>query len=232
MQTPILIAEDDPNIARLVARYLEREGFRCEIAADGETAVSRFHSLNPALIVLDLMLPGLDGWEVCRRVRAESNVPIVMLTAREEEFDRVMGLTIGADDYVVKPFSPRELVARVQAVLRRSRASADGPGRVIQAGGLSLYPEQHRLLRDGREIPLTRSEFRLLAALMHAPGRVLSREQLLDHLHSDGSVVIDRVVDVHVGRLRQKIEDDPAHPRYIVTVRGTGYRFQPAGETP
>jgi DNA-binding response OmpR family regulator len=219
----ILVAEDDPNIAALVARYLEREGFVPLLAADGEQALALARR-GPALVVLDLMLPKLDGWEVCRALRRESDVPVVMLTAREDEVDRVAGLAMGADDYVVKPFSPRELVERIKAVLRRAR-SAGAPGAVRRCGALTLDPERHRVTVDGRPVALTPSEFTLLEALMRHPGRVFSRRELLDRLHGIGGVVVDRVVDVHVGKLRRKIEPVPERPRYVQTVRGIGYRF-------
>jgi DNA-binding response OmpR family regulator len=226
----ILIAEDDPNIAALVARYLEREGFTALVAEDGETALALARR-GPALVVLDLMLPRLDGWEVCRALRKESDVPVVMLTAREDEVDRVAGLSMGADDYVVKPFSPRELVERIKAVLRRARRPGAGEG-VRRAGALTLDPERHRVTVDGEPVALTPSEFTLLAALMRAPGRVFTRRELLDRLHGVQGVVVDRVVDVHVGKLRRKIEADPAHPVYVLTVRGIGYRFAAPDELP
>jgi DNA-binding response OmpR family regulator len=220
----ILIAEDDPKIAALVARYLEREGFVPQVALDGETALAQARE-GPALVILDLMLPGIDGWEVCRRLRRDSDVPIVMLTAREEEVDRVAGLALGADDYVVKPFSPRELVERVKAVLRRvAPRRAPGPS-VLRHGGLILDPARHRVTVNGIPVSLTLSEFTLLEALMRAPGRVFTRAELLNKLHGAEAVVVDRVVDVHVGKLRKKIEADPSRPRYVFTVRGVGYRF-------
>ena len=220
----ILVVEDDPNIAALVARYLEREGFKALVATDGERALELARR-GPALVVLDLMLPKVDGWEVCRRLRATTDVPIVMLTAREDEADRVAGLVLGADDYVVKPFSPRELVARIKAVLRRAHRPSGPAGPVLEQGALTLDSERHRVTLDGREVALTPSEFTLLNCLMAAPGRVFSRRQLLDRLHGDGGVVVDRVVDVHVGKLRRKIEADPANPLYLQTVRGIGYRL-------
>jgi len=220
----ILVAEDDPNIAALVARYLEREGFKALVATDGEQALELARR-GPALVVLDLMLPKVDGWEVCRALRARSDVPIVMLTAREDEADRVAGLVLGADDYVVKPFSPRELVERIKAVLRRARRAPSSDWSPLAQGALTLDPERHRVTVDGREVALTPSEFTLLHCLMAAPGRVFSRRQLLDRLHGVGGMVVDRVVDVHIGKLRRKVEPDPAHPRYVETVRGVGYRF-------
>jgi DNA-binding response OmpR family regulator len=223
---PVLIVEDDQNIATLVATYLDREGFRTLIAHDGERALELFRRHQPIFVILDLMLPKVDGWTVCREIRADSQVPILMLTARGEEIDRLLGFSHAADDYVVKPFSPREVVERVKAILRRVGQSAQPSARRrLTLDGLSLAPDKHRLTLNGREVPLTPSEFRLLETLMSAPGRVFTREELLARLHSRGEVVIDRVVDVHIGNLRQKIEDDPAHPRRIHTVRGVGYRF-------
>jgi DNA-binding response OmpR family regulator len=227
---PILIIEDDRNTAALVATYLEREGFATITAHDGEQGMALALARQPGFVILDLMLPGLDGWEICRRLRAVSRVPILMLTAREEEIDRVMGLSLGADDYVVKPFSPRELVARVKAILRRTAEAPPEPGQVLRSGGLVLDLEKHRVTLEGREVSLTTSEYKLLQALMHAPGRVFSRAELLRRLNEYGETVVDRVIDVHIGKLRQKIEADPATPRFIQTVRGFGYRFREEGE--
>lgn len=222
---PILIAEDDAKTARLVSLYLENEGFRTLIAADGRAALAGAARHQPLLVVLDLMLPGLDGWEVCRELRRESNVPILILSAREEEFDRVLGLTLGADDYVVKPFSPRELVARVRAILRRYQPVPDSHAGRWEYGALCVDAERHEVTLHGEPVSLTPSEFTLLKALVSAPGRVLSRRELLDHLYPGRQAVIDRVVDVHIGKLRQKLESDPAEPRLILTVRGVGYRL-------
>jgi DNA-binding response OmpR family regulator len=220
----ILIAEDDPNIAALVARYLKREGFVPQVALDGHKALAQARQ-GPALVILDLMLPGLDGWEVCRRLRRDSDVPIIMLTAREEEVDRVTGLALGADDYVVKPFSPRELVERVKAVLRRVAPRRQPSPTVLRCGDLTLDTARHRVTLGQSPVSLTPSEFTLLEALMGTPGRVFTRAELLDKLHGTAAMVVDRVVDVHVGKLRKKIEADPARPRYVFTVRGVGYRF-------
>jgi len=226
----ILIVEDDRNTAELIATYLEREGFVSHLAHDGEQGLSAARQLQPLLVVLDVMLPELDGFEICRRLRAESEVPILFLTAREEEIDRVLGFSLGADDYVVKPFSPRELVERVKAILRRSRAANRQADReILRLADLTLDPEKHKVTRDGQEIKLTGSEYLLLQALMSAPGRVFSREELLDRFYPDGEAVIDRVIDVHINKLRQKLERDPAHPIYIETVRGFGYRFAEQG---
>jgi len=227
---PILIIEDDLHTAALVATYLEREGFETVTAHDGEQGLALARDRHPGFVILDLMLPKIDGWEVCRQLRGYSQVPILMLTAREEEIDRVMGLSLGADDYVVKPFSPRELVARVKAILRRAdRTPATSP-RILAVNGLELDPEKHKVTLHGRPIELTGAEFKLLQALMNAPGRVFSREELLSRLNEHGETVVDRVIDVHIGKLRQKIEEDPAAPRLILTVRGFGYRLSEPGE--
>ena len=223
-ENPVLIVEDDRNTASLVATYLEREGFSTITAYDGEQGLRMQKQHQPVFVILDIMLPKLDGWEVCRRIRKSSDVPILMLTAREEEIDRVMGLSIGADDYVVKPFSPRELVERVKAILRRARPVRESTD-IMSHGKLVLDPEKHKVSLDGRVISLTTLEYKLLYALMRMPGRVFTRDELLDHFYDQGEVVVDRVVDVHIGKLRQKIEKDPSNPRFIFTVRGFGYRF-------
>ncbi len=227
----VLVVEDDPKTAALVALYLEREGFSPRIVRDGPDALVAAERDAPVLVVLDLMLPRMDGWEVCRRLRQTSNVPVIMLTARGEEIDRVAGLTLGADDYVVKPFSPRELVARVQAVLRRSDGVRPDPAVVFTHGDLVLDTRKRRLFLEGAPIPLTPHEYSLLHALMAHPGRVFTRDELLARLYPGKSaVVIDRVVDVHIGKLRQKIETDASAPRRVLTVRGVGYRFADAVE--
>lgn len=222
---PILIIEDDRNTATLVATYLQREGFATLEVHDGTQALETAQKEKPGFVILDVMLPGMDGWEICRELRKVSEVPILMLTAREEEIDRVLGLSLGADDYVVKPFSPRELVERVKAILRRVRPTAPPKTDVLQHDGLALDPKKHRVTVDNQPVSLTAVEYKLLYALMRSPGRVLSREELLNRLYDHGDAVIDRVVDVHIGKLRQKIADDPNAPRYIHTVRGFGYRF-------
>ena len=222
----VLVIEDDRNTADLVALYLEREGFRPVTAGDGEAGLALAEQYRPDLVVLDLMLPKIDGWEVCRRLRQKSEVPVIMLTARGEEIDRVAGLTLGADDYVVKPFSPRELVARVKAVLRRAPRADAGAKTFLSHADVILDLEKRRLSVAGRPVSLTPHEYALLEALMSAPGRIFTRDEMLNHLYPRGeAVVIDRVVDVHIGKLRQKIEPEPSDPRYILTVRGIGYRF-------
>ncbi len=230
LQGPVLIVEDDRNTAALVATYLEREGFATVTAYDGEMALEMARQYHPRFVILDVMLPKVDGWDVCRKLRQTSDVPILMLTAREEEIDRIMGLSLGADDYVVKPFSPRELVERVKAILRRAGSGSRQTAAVLSHGGLELDPEKRKVLRNGRPVDLTSSEYKLLYALMSAPGRAFSRDELLNHCYPHGEVVIDRVIDVHIGKLRQKIEEDPSKPRHILTVRGYGYRFAEDGE--
>lgn len=222
----VLVIEDDPNTADLIALYLKREGFVAVKASDGESGLSLAEKHRPDLIILDLMLPRIDGWEVCRRLRKTSDVPVIMLTARGEEIDKVSGLTLGADDYVVKPFSPRELIARVRAILRRTSGIGDRAATRLTRGDIILDLEKRRLAVGGRTVPLTRHEYVILETLFSVPGKAFSRDELLDRLYPRGeAVVIDRVVDVHVGKLRQKIESDPSNPRHILTVRGIGYRF-------
>lgn len=222
---PVLIVEDDPNTAALVKTYLEKEGFSTLHAADGHTGLQIAREESPVFVILDIMLPGLDGWEVCRQLRTFSNVPLLMLTAREEEIDRVKGLAIGADDYVIKPFSPRELVERVKAILRRTRPVEEQQATSLRHGYLEIELEKHRVKRDGQVVQLTTTEYRLLKTLIQSPGRVFSRNELLDSLYKHGEIVVDRVIDVHIGKLRQKLEEEPAKPRYILTARGFGYSF-------
>ncbi len=225
LASPILIVEDDHNTSKLVATYLEREGFVTIAAYDGEEALRQARLREPGFVILDVMLPKVDGWEVCRQLRKFSDVPVLMLTAREEEMDRVMGLSLGADDYVVKPFSPRELVERVKAILRRVLPGPVRDQRILRHGDFVLDLEKHKVSVDGAAVSLTSSEYKLLQALMSAPGRVFSRNELLERFYEHGETVIDRVIDVHIGKLRQKIEADPANPRLILTIRGFGYRF-------
>lgn len=221
----ILVVEDDNNIATLLQKYLVRDGFRVELAHDGVSALKSVQQNGPALVILDLMLPLMDGWEVCRRIREDSEVPILMLTALEQEADRIRGFSLGVDDYVVKPFSPREVVERVKAILRRTRTSRESAPAPLFCGELALEPDKYRVNISGREIALTVSEFTLLYTLMKRPGRIFTRDELIARLRSRGEVVGDRVVDVHIGHLRQKIEAEPAHPTYILTKRGVGYHF-------
>jgi two-component system alkaline phosphatase synthesis response regulator PhoP len=220
----ILVVDDEPKIVKQARDYLERGGFRVIEAADGKTALVRARGERPDLIVLDLNLPEMDGLDVCRALRRESDVPIIMLTARVEETDRLIGLEMGADDYVIKPFSPRELVARVRAVLRRVRGGVHQPG-LIRAGDLEIDLEGHRVMRSGEDIRLTRTEFNLLATLAQHPGQTFTRAQLLDRLHGVAYDGFDRSVDAHIKNLRRKLESDPVEPRYVLTVYGVGYRF-------
>jgi two-component system response regulator ResD len=221
----ILVVDDDPTVAEVVAGYLDRAGFAVDRAADGPSAVARAAAARPDLVVLDLMLPGMDGLEVCRAIREDGPLPVVMLTARGDEDDRILGLEVGADDYVTKPFSPRELVLRVESVLRRAGA-VPAPGPWLRSGTLSLDPAARRALRDGAELPLTIREFDLLAFFLRHPGRVLGREELMRRVWGWEFGDLSTVT-VHVRRLREKIEADPARPRLISTVWGVGYRFDP-----
>jgi two-component system, OmpR family, alkaline phosphatase synthesis response regulator PhoP len=220
----ILIVDDEPKIVKLARDYLERGGFQVLTAADGPAALAITKAEKPDLIVLDLNLPGMDGLDVCRRLRRESDVPIIMLTARVEETDRLIGLELGADDYIVKPFSPRELVARVRAVLRRVQGGVHQPG-LVRVGALEIDLAGHRASFDDEPLHLTRIEFNLLAFLAQHPGQAFSRERLLEHLHGHSHDGFDRSIDAHIKNLRRKIETDPADPLYILTVYGIGYRF-------
>jgi DNA-binding response OmpR family regulator len=220
----ILVVDDEARIVKLVRDYLERAGFAVLSARDGETALLLARRERPDLIVLDLMLPGVDGLDVCRRLRQETAVPIIMLTARVEEADRIVGLELGADDYVTKPFSPRELVARVRAALRRASGQI-GPVSVIRAGDLQLDTATLTAAVGGQAVDLTPTEFQLLAALARQPGRIFSREQLLEAIHGVAFDGYDRSVDSHIKNLRRKIELDPRQPRRIETVYGMGYRL-------
>ncbi len=224
MAQTILVVDDDARIVKLVRDYLERAGFDVLTARDGETALQLARREQPDLIVLDLMLPGMDGLDVCRRLRWESGVPIIMLTARVEEVDRVVGLELGADDYVTKPFSPREVVARVRATLRRVSGEL-GPATVIRAGDVELDTAALTATVAGQPVDLTPTEFQLLATLARQPGRIFTREQLLEAIHGVAFDGYDRSVDSHIKNLRRAIEPDPRQPHYIQTVYGVGYRF-------
>jgi two-component system alkaline phosphatase synthesis response regulator PhoP len=224
MRGLILVVDDEPKIVKQARDYLENGGFRVVAAGDGQTALAAARRERPDLIVLDLNLPGMDGLDVCRALRRESEVPIIMLTARVAEADRLIGLELGADDYVTKPFSPRELVARVRAVLRRVRGGVHQPG-LIRVGELEIDVHGRRVTRHGAPIGLTRTEFDLLVTLAQHPGQAFTREQLLDRLHGVAYEGYDRSIDAHVKNLRQKIETDPSEPRYVLTVYAVGYRF-------
>jgi two-component system alkaline phosphatase synthesis response regulator PhoP len=227
MARTVLVVEDEPKILQVVRDYLVDAGFTVNTAADGPAALASARAMAPDLVVLDLGLPGMDGIDVARELHGRSPVPILMLTARGAEVDRVLGLELGADDYLVKPFSPRELVARVRAVLRRSGGPPEGDaaGRPIEAGDVVVDPGRRRVTVAGRAVDLTATEFDLLAHLARQPGRVFTRVQLLDAIHGVAVDSFDRAVDAHVKNIRRKLEPDPHRPRYVLTVHGVGYRF-------
>jgi two-component system alkaline phosphatase synthesis response regulator PhoP len=223
----ILVVEDEPDIADLVKYHLEKAGLPARVVGDGKQALDLIVRDHPDLIILDLMLPGLDGLEVCRRLRgapATRGIPVIILTAKTEEVDRIVGLEMGADDYVPKPFSPRELVARVKAVLRRTAAPLEPSEASVAMGGLRLDPARHEVTKAGQPVALSAMEFRLLEFFLRHRGRVYSRTQLLDHVWGQDRFVEPRTVDVHIRRLREKVEDDPQRPTLILTVRGVGYK--------
>ena len=226
MAQTILVVDDEPQIVRLVRAYLEEAGFRVVIASDGEQALYVARHEKPDLVVLDLLMPRMDGLEFSRRIRRERNVPIIILTARAEEADRIVGLELGADDYVTKPFSPREVVARVRAVLRRAQAPPEQT-QVLRVGPLTLDRATHTMTVSGHPADLTPTEFGVLETLMTSPGRVFRRDELLEAVQGVAFEAYERTVDVHIKNLRRKIEPDPTHPRYILTVRGVGYRLNP-----
>jgi DNA-binding response OmpR family regulator len=221
----ILVVEDEEKLAQAIAAYLQKAGFTVTIALDGEAALQRFETQKIDLIVLDLMLPKMDGWQVCKKIRERSEVPIIMLTARAGEPARVQGLQLGADDYLEKPFSLRELVARMQAVLRRCAKPKES---VIQIGALQIDLERHLVKMHSRPMELSPSEFELLVTLAQHPGRVFTRLQLLDAMHGSTFETFERTVDSHIKNLRKKIERDPQNPEYVLTVYGVGYKFRDA----
>ena len=224
----ILVVDDEPQITELLKSYLEREGYQVAVAADGEEALAMADAERPDLILLDLMLPKKNGFEVCREIRAFSRVPIIMLTARDEEPDKIVGLELGADDYITKPFSPREAVARVRAVLRRSEP--DPPeGKIIRTGNLEIDSLRHEVKKNGKVIELTPTEFKILETLADSPRRVYTRLQLVEEVQGYSFEGYERTIDAHIKNLRQKIEDDPKNPRLIGTVYGVGYRFETEG---
>jgi DNA-binding response OmpR family regulator len=227
--TTVLLVDDDHKLVSLVRMYLEREGFQVVAAYDGAQALDVVARHRPQFIILDLMLPRIDGISVCQRIRKTSSVPILMLTAKVEEADKLVGLQVGADDYVTKPFSPRELVARVRAILRRAALHEPLASRLIQ-GSLVMDLDRHEVFLDGREVRLTSIEYKLLQALMEFPGRVFTRDQLLAHVYAfNESNVVDRTIDVHIGKVREKLGDDPAQPHHIQTIRGVGYKLLESG---
>ena len=221
----ILVVDDEPKLVKTVRAYLENAGFRVATASDGQMALTVYRHEKPALVVLDLGLPGMDGLDVARALRRDGNVPIIMLTARVDEADKLIGLELGADDYVTKPFSPRELVARVRAVLRRAGGEREQPLAPIVAGDVHVDLERRQVTVSGESVDLTPTEFDLLVVLARHPGRVFSRLELLDKVQGYAFEGYERTVDAHVKNLRQKIEPDPKEPRYLLTVYGVGYRF-------
>lgn len=224
MNELILVVDDEPKIVKLARDYLEKGGYQVVTAVNGKDALATARHEQPDLIVLDLNLPGMDGLDVCRQLRRESAVPIIMLTARIDETDRLIGLELGADDYIVKPFSPRELVARVRAVLRRVQGGI-GPANIIRAGDLEIDLQGHRVVRSGETLRLTPLEFNLLALLAQHPGQTFSRERMMERLHGYSHDSYDRSIDAHIKNLRRKLEPNPSEPIYILTVYGIGYQF-------
>ena len=224
MADKILLVEDEARISRTVRLYLEQAGFAVVVVDDGALALPAFRRERPQLIILDLMLPNVDGWEVCRQLRQASGVPIIMLTARTEETDRIVGLELGADDYITKPFSPREVVARVRAVLRRTQGQVKASA-VLRAGDVTVDLDTYSASAGDQPLALTRFEFQILVALMAQPQRVLTRLQLLDQLGEPAFAGYERIVDQHIKNLRIKLGDDARNPRYIATVYGVGYKF-------
>ena len=220
----ILVVDDELKITRLLGDYLQQAGFRVVTSSDGPGALTSARTERPDLIVLDLGLPGLDGLDVTRTLRKSSDVPIIMLTARAEEADRIVGLELGADDYLVKPFSPKELVARVRAVLRRVDASVEAPD-LVRAGDLEIDTTRRTVSLNGRAIDLTATEFELLLHFARSPGRVFTRSQLLDALHGVAFESYERAIDAHIKNLRRKLESDPANPTHLLTVYGVGYKY-------
>lgn len=224
MNELILVVDDEPKIVKLARDYLARSGFQVLTAADGTTALAQARHQRPDLVVLDLNLPGMDGLDVCRALRRESDVPIIMLTARLDEADRLIGLELGADDYITKPFSPRELVARVRTVLRRVQGGMRQDPKV-RIADLVIDLDGHSVTRGGELVELSRTEFNLLATLAQHPGQTFTRAQLMDRLHNVADAGYDRSIDAHIKNLRRKLEPEPSNPHYVVTVFGVGYKF-------
>jgi two-component system, OmpR family, alkaline phosphatase synthesis response regulator PhoP len=223
----ILVVDDEPKITQLVQDYLERAGFSVRTASDGRTALSLAQSIQPDLIVLDLGLPEMDGLDVTREIRKQSNAPIIMLTARSEESDKLIGLELGADDYMTKPFSPKELVARVRVLFRRMEADREPPAEILRAADLTLDIPRMRITAEDRPVEeLTPTEFELLATMVRSPGRVFTRTQLLNAVHGVAFESYERAIDAHIKNIRRKIELNPREPRYVLTVYGVGYKFE------
>ncbi len=222
----VLVVDDEKTLVKALSFNLEKEGFRVEQAYDGEEALQKVFAIKPDIVVLDLMLPELDGFEVCRRIRKKLEIPIIMLTARGEDIDKVLGLELGADDYLTKPFNSRELVARIKAILRRSSFREEEPKKVLQIGSLQIDLLQHRVRLEGREIGLTSKEFALISFMASNAGNVYSREQLLEEVWGYDYYGDVRTVDVHIRHLREKIERDPGNPELLLTIWGTGYKMR------
>jgi len=222
----VLIVEDEESLADPLAYLLRKEGFEVTVVADGPSALAEFDRAGADIVLLDLMLPGMSGTEVCKHLRARSSVPVIMVTARDSEIDKVVGLELGADDYVTKPYSARELIARIRAVLRRGADADDAGERVLEAGPVRMDIERHLVTVDGLQVPMPLKEFELLAFLMRNRGRVLTRGQLIDRVWGADYVGDTKTLDVHVKRLRSKIEPDPANPVRLLTVRGLGYKLE------
>ncbi len=225
MSKKILVVDDEPQIVKVVKAYLEKSGYQVITAADGQTALTAFRQEKPDFMILDLNLPGMDGLDVCRAVRRESNIPILMLTARVEETDRLIGLELGADDYVVKPFSPREVAARVRTILRRTTTETL-ESNVIEVGQLKIDLEQHTVMLGSRLVELTPTEFDILAVLARQPRRVFSRLQIMEQAQGDAFEGYERTIDAHIKNIRFKLEPDPKRPKYIHTVFGVGYKLE------
>ncbi|MFK7804512.1 MAG: response regulator [Anaerolineae bacterium] len=224
MNEQILIVDDEPKIIKLARDYLEKSGYKVLTSGNGREALTIFRQENPAMVVLDLNLPEIDGLDVCRIIRKESNVPIIMLTARAEETDQLIGLELGADDYITKPFSPRALVARIRAVLRRAGGDLT-QSHVLKISDLEIDKRGYSVLRDGESISLSRTEFNLLLLFAESPGQAFTRAQILNQLHGFAYDGYDRSIDAHIKNVRRKLEPNPAEPRYILTVYGIGYKF-------
>lgn len=228
IENTILVVEDEPSVGEVVSLYLRRAGYSVTVIRDGSRALQALNESLPTLVILDVMLPGADGWEITRRLRERSDIPIIMLTARREEIDRIAGLELGADDYVIKPFSPQELVSRVRAVLRRTGAKSASPGeQALTFPDLTIDPATRLVIVRGKETVLTVKEFDMLYLLALHPRQVFSREQLLERVWGDANYIDPGTVTVHIRRLREKIEADPAAPHHLHTVWGVGYRFEP-----
>jgi two-component system phosphate regulon response regulator OmpR len=225
MADQVLIVDDDRRLSAMLAEYLTGNGFRVRAAETAGAGIAEIARLSPDAVVLDVMLPDMDGFEALKRIRASSDVPVLMLTARGDETDRIVGLEIGADDYLPKPFNPRELLARLKAILRRRNGGANASPRILRFGLLEIDPASRSARVDGRDRPMTSYQFDLLVALAENAGRTLSREQLMDMVKGEELEAFDRSIDVHISRIRAAIETDPKHPRRIITVRGAGYVF-------